>query len=348
MTKPKESSTKKVHPKQQEQRERDRALYDRVTNRLLFTKDFQSRQDALINDPLATIGERFMTWVLRRSWGEYSLHAITEQGEAAFQRDFVQAYGVDKTRVSRAVSYYQARGYLEQHPKRLIPIMAPRLAVPDPKDEKARPYVQFLENWKVANAADSAVWEDARAIDKHFREVVHAQYRELQKQEKSQNASLLETIESNSETGKLATVSPFERDQKRKSKAAQNQPKTPPVDGGTHVEDPFNARDYLYETIARMQQAFPNTSFSKPPIDPRSQEHRLLVRSILNELGTEHEDTVIGYLAWVTAQFKGLTGQGKRAPGQEKGPQGLGLLVNWARDYARIAGRTRGAGGHHE
>ena len=74
-------------------REQARAEYDQATRGLLFTKDFQTRQEALMHDEMATIGERVMAWIVRRSWGECSLYALCENGEPAYQRDCVNDLG---------------------------------------------------------------------------------------------------------------------------------------------------------------------------------------------------------------------------------------------------------------
>ena len=80
-----------------------------------------------------------------------------------------------------------------------------------------------------------------------------------------------------------------------------------------------------------------------------------LVNRILKEIGARHdghynEQRLVGYMLHVSAQFKGWTlGGGRRAerfPGSPEGPKSLGLLVDWARDYARIVRETEyGAGG---
>jgi hypothetical protein len=110
------------------------------------------------------------------------------------------------------------------------------------------------------------------------------------------------------------------------------------------------AQEYLFQQIARMQKAYPKSSFSQIPIDPENPEHQNLVNLILKKLGDYDEEFLVGYAVWVEANFKGWgvnvrQGGGidprKRAPGTKDGPASLGLLVNWAEDYARIAGAQR-------
>jgi hypothetical protein len=325
-------------------REQGRAEYEAKTKSLIFTKDFQSRQEAVMRDTLATVAERVMACILRRSWGEYSLYAIKDDGAPFLQRDICLTLGhpgpngkwlpMDKSTVSHVVAYYQDRGYLDNRSKLLYPVVSPVLATPTQKYQKLREYPTFYEHWKVAYSAYFEREQVARSTLKEIRIVRNSHYKKWRKEARNANATLLETSESNTETVKLAIVSPFERDLQR-HKAAQTQPKNPPVDGGMQ----FNARQYLFERIAHMQQAFKDTSFANPLIDPKAPEHKKLVDLILEELQSEDEAHVVGYILFVTSKFKGIHG-GRfvtpRAPGTEKGPVGLGLLATWARDYSRI------------
>lgn len=339
------SKALKVVEAAQQAGERDRAEYDQKTRGLIFTKDFQTRQEAVMRDRLATLGERVMAWILRRSWGEYRLYAVNADGQPAYQRDCVRELGLDKTSVSHAVAYYQSRGYLENRPKLLYPVIAPVLAAPNPKKPKVAEYATFLADWKVAHSTENLKWEDARSTNEYFRKLVRSEYKKLLKDKRKAAASLLETSKSVAETPQRAELSPLERDNLRHQTPAQD-----PVDEG--VITPKEAGGLLFKQIATMQQAFPESPFAKPPINPDNVGDVGLVNRILHELGKRpdgryDEQHLIGYIVHITAQFKGWGLGGSRKPARDPssptGPTSLGLLVNWAQDYARIAGRGGGS-----
>ena len=321
----------------QRARERARAEYEKATKGLIFTKDFQTRQQALMHDPLATVGERVMAWILRRSWGEYVLYAIREDGEPAYQRDCARELGIDKKAVSKAVAYLQGRGYLEDQPKMLYPIIAPQLTSPVNTREKSPEWATFFENWKVAHSADFQELEVARSTVERIRKVILSEYKKSKHQNKNGAASLLETLESNSETGKRAVLSPLEESNQRHQKA----PAKPTTEERTQAEDLSNARKLLFDHVEHMQQSFPNTPFARPPINRSDPGDQALIDRILREIGTTDESEIIGFVMLCAAKFKGIGRGGmqvqSRSPGTSNGPASLGLLVNWAKDYARIA-----------
>jgi hypothetical protein len=161
------ASTKDNLSDSRQQAQWDKAEYEAKTKGLAFTKDFLSRQEALMRDPMATVGERVMAWILRRSWGEFRLYAIKSDGEAAFQVDCARELGIGKRRVSAAVSYYQKRGYLETHPKKLYPIISPALASPQ-KVPYSPDFLQFMEEWKVAYSSD---FEEEKVLSSRLKEI---------------------------------------------------------------------------------------------------------------------------------------------------------------------------------
>jgi hypothetical protein len=337
-------NSQKTRESIQQTREWARAEYETKTKGLLFTKDFQSRQEALMHDRLATLGERVMAWILRRSWGEYVLYAIGEDGEPAYQRDCARELRIDKRRVADAVDYNKRRGYLLDIPgKKLYPAISPILASPPPNCKKSGEYRTFLEQWKVTHSSDFQELEVARSTVKRITKVLLSEYKKSKKQVESEKASLLETAKTVPETGQRAAVSPFEADNLRH----QGTPAQPPVDEGAGITAP-EAADLLLKQIDTMQQAYPDSPFAKPRIDPNNAGDKGTVRRILHELGSRpdgnyDEQHIIGYLVHITAQFKGwgMGGMRKasRDPASPTGPKSLGLLVNWAQDYARIAGR---------
>ena len=76
---------------------------------------------------------------------------------------------------------------------------------------------------------------------------------------------------------------------------------------------------------------------------PECLEHQTLVNLILDRLQTYDEEEIVTYVQHVAFQFKGIGMAGKhvkpRAPGTPNGPDGLGLLVKWAEDWARLNGK---------
>jgi hypothetical protein len=337
-------SSKKIAETIQQAREWARAEYETKTKGLIFTKDFQSRQEALMHDPMATIGERVMAWILRRSWGEYVLYAIREDGEPAYQRDCARELGIDKRKVSNAIAYNQKRGYLENHPKKLYPVISPVLGGPPQKVTRSPDFLQFIENWKVTHSSDFQELEVARSTVERIRKVILSDYKKSRRADKNGDVSLLETIESNSETRLRAVLSPLEASNQRHKQA----PAKPTSEGRTQSEHLANARKILFDHVEHMQKAFPNTPFSRPPIDRSDPGDQGLVDRILKEIGTTEEQEIIGFVVWCSAKFKGIGKGGmhvqSRAPGTANGPASLGLLVNWAVDYARVARpKARGA-----
>jgi len=327
----------------QETRELARAEYEKKTRGLFFTKDFQTRQEALMHDPLATVGERVMAWILRRSWGEMVLYAMKEDGEPAYQRDCVRDLGIGKKRVSEAISYYQKRGYLENHPKRLYPVVSPALVSPDPNCKKSGEYRTFLEEWKVTYSADFEEEEVLRSSLKKKVKVRLSHYTKWREQKRKAEASLLETARLLPRPVQRAVVSPFEADNLRH----QRTPAQDPVDEGG-VITAKEAEALLFKQIATMQKAYPDSPFAKIAIDPNAAWDVATVNRILRELGSHpdgryDEQHLIGYLLHITAQSTGWGLGGSRKPSRDPasptGPKSLGLLVTWAQDYARIAGR---------
>ena len=177
-----------------------RAEYDKATRGLIFTKDFQTRQEALMHDPLATIGERVMAWVLRWSWGEFRLYAIKVDGQPAHQRDCAEQLKIDKRRVADAVGYLKSRGYLENRGKLLYPTISPVLASPPPIEEKSGEYRTFIESWKVAHSTDFDELEVARSTVKRITKVLLSDYKKSRAVGTNGGPSLIETLEINKQT----------------------------------------------------------------------------------------------------------------------------------------------------
>lgn len=99
-----------------------------------------------------------------------------------------------------------------------------------------------------------------------------------------------------------------------------------------------DAEAMLFEQIERMQTAYPHTDFSDEKIDRAKSGDRVTVRLILETVGAEN---VPAFLVQCAMKFRGV-GEGNalgkkpaRAPGSTHGPRSLGLIVYWARDYAK-------------
>ena len=130
------------------------------------------------------------------------------------------------------------------------------------------------------------------------------------------------------------------------SAAAENRPPSKP---SLDKEERRAAAEYLYAEIPLMQDTFPNAPFSKPRFS-MGKADRILVGHILDALEPTNYNAM-GFILFVSAKFKGLDADGMaklkpRSPNDPGGPQSLGLLIEWAKDYAAtFHGRTKGAGG---
>jgi hypothetical protein len=307
---------------------------------LFFTKDFHSAQEAIMRDRTLTPFDRVMAWLKRYSWGEQSLWAIGKDGHPRIQADCAAELGLTKSVVSRTIAFMQARGYVENRPKMLWLVIAPVLGPNPPLDEKSPEWTTFLEDWKVANSSNFAELEVARATVDKIRKIIRSDYKIWKKSQAvgtNAPATLLETaVEQSEDPASPQILSPLEADLlRRQSKPAQ----TVPVEEGMHVKVHLAAQAYLFAELRRMQRDFKNTSFADTPIDSESLEHQTLVNLILDALRSPEEEHLVGFIVYVETKFKGIAMRGRhgktRAPGDETGPDTLGLLVNWARDYAR-------------
>jgi len=305
-----------------------------------FTRRWNEELEAVMSDRLSSNVQRITAWAQRWSWGEYSLFAIGRDGHPRYQVDCRAELGLTKQAVSNTVSYLQKRGYWEDLPKLIRPVIAPVLGplpvLADPEEYKA-----FVESWKVVHSADFERMEVARDVYWSIKKVLLSEYKKSKRDRTRAAASLLETLESNSETSKPAVLSPFQEDQNRI--AASSPPAEKPGRAGMQSKAQA-AQAYLFAEIARMQQAYPDSGFAKPPIDPQDPGDQGLVKRIVTELGSYDEEYLVGFVTWCSFKFKGIGLGGKKArartPGTESGPVSIGLLVNWAQDYARIAKPT--------
>jgi len=321
-----------------ERRAKARADYDELTQELLFVKEFHSHNLAIMQDPFEVIATRVLTWARRYAWGEYSLFAIAVDGQPKYQVDCCRELGLKPRTVSKAVKYLQQRGYLEDQPKLIIPVIAPVLSGPAPEaDAKSPEWGAFLALWEVAHSTEFEQLEVARATVNQIRKVRLSEYKKWREQETKARASLLEIARQQPDHGDGSKLlSPYEENLRRLKAKAQNRP----VEEGMQSE----ARKILFAEIEHMQLAYPKSEFANPPIDPQNPDHQNLVNLLLKKLGTYNSDYLVGFVVWVAAAFKGIGRdekglRKKRPPGSESGPKTLGLLVNWAEDYVQKAGK---------
>jgi hypothetical protein len=97
----------------------------------------------------------------------------------------------------------------------------------------------------------------------------------------------------------------------------------------------------LAEQIEHMKTAYKHTDFGLSEFDPISKPGQLFLYRVMTEIGGSEK--VMSFCLTVAAKFKGLDrhAMGKlpaRAPGQTNGPRGIGLLLEWAKDFGRRGG----------
>ena len=158
-----------------------RAAFDEATRGITFTKDFNSAVEALIVDPLATYGQRFLAWLKRRSWGNYRLYAVTEDGDIATQADAERELGVDKRIISNLVRFYERRGYLYREGKAMYPVLSPQFDPNFQKVTRSSDFLEFMESWKVTHSTDFQELEVARSTVERLRKVILSEYQKSQR-----------------------------------------------------------------------------------------------------------------------------------------------------------------------
>ena len=141
--------------------------FERQTRGLRFTKDFNSSLDAVMRDELSTAAQRVLAWAKRRAWGNFSLHCKGEDGKPAYQADCAQELGIDKTTVSKTITYYEQRGYIRTEGRLIYPVLEPQPTTPPPEKVGDSPnFSEFLKLWKVANSPNFQALEEARSTVK--------------------------------------------------------------------------------------------------------------------------------------------------------------------------------------
>jgi hypothetical protein len=158
--------------------------WDSAMRDVFFTKEPNARLEARMYDRLATVVERVSAYVLRYSWGEYALFAIREDGTPRYQVDICRELDLKKRAVSQAVGYLQQRGYLEDQPKLLIPVVEPKPNAKPIPPESSNQWAAFVERWKVAHPTDFTELEVARSTVKRTRKVMRSDYKKEREQAK--------------------------------------------------------------------------------------------------------------------------------------------------------------------
>jgi hypothetical protein len=188
--------------------------FERATRDLYYTKDFNDSLAAIMGDRLATIAERVLAWIKRYSWGCHSLYCIVPDTTVKkFQADCARELGVDKRRVSAAVSYLERRGYVKVRGKVLYPVPSPVLgAQPNAGSEKSDEFRSFYEDWKVAHSTDIAEMEVANSTVKRIKKVLLSDYKKYLASRTNGGLSLLrkkEVREKESEADEQTVSAPL-------------------------------------------------------------------------------------------------------------------------------------------
>jgi hypothetical protein len=110
----------------------------------------------------------------------------------------------------------------------------------------------------------------------------------------------------------------------------QAEPKTlkPPAPDAAMVDE-------LFRQLENMQISYPHTDFSAEHVNASNPGDRATVAQIIQAAGMD----VIGFCHYVAGKFRGLdrNALGKapaRSPAHPTGPRSLGLILEWAKDYA--------------
>jgi hypothetical protein len=137
---------------------------DENGKKIPFTACFNPALEAFIVDEAVPLEWRFLLWLYRQSWGNYSDFAVRDKGDsvALGQKDAAADLGADKQRISEIVAYWRALGYLRPGTARaLYPAdsgIHPQKVrhVPDFKRTQGE---DFRTWWKVRYAEDFEAWE---------------------------------------------------------------------------------------------------------------------------------------------------------------------------------------------
>jgi hypothetical protein len=290
---------------------------------------------------------------------------IKERGEwkRHTHRSLAAVLHMSQPRVTDAIGYRKERHLLTELEDRLYPEPEPKLLNPQERDTCTRisdngnqqlralpPKIQkFLAHLRQTLPVDTYTRINTVAVDACKRlndDISDARKRAVQTIVDAcpEHATLLSRQEKR-DSALRAGVSQLKEPSAEKETATARPPSTHSPD----EQDRRRAAEYLYAEIPRMQDAFPNTEFAKSRFT-LGKADRILVGHILDELKPTRYD-VEGFQLFVVSKFKGLDQRTQtarlkpRSPADPDGPKSLGLLIEWARDYAdAFCRRVTGAG----
>jgi hypothetical protein len=176
-------------------RKANRDEFEAATGGIYFTKDFNTALEAIMADELASNGQRVLSWIKRRAWGNYCLYCTKDDGTPAIQADCARELNLNKGAVSAIVKYLEDRDYVRPEGKLLYPVIAPNPGGKPQKVTSAITFQSFLENWKVANATTFHELAVADAIAKRIRLVIHGEYRRFRRSQQTAAPPLNETVQ---------------------------------------------------------------------------------------------------------------------------------------------------------
>lgn len=333
--------------------------YERRTEGLFFTKDFNTFLDKLMHDPLKTYDQRVMAWIQRYSHGEYSMYAIRIDGFERTQADCVRELGIPKQKVSQVIALNKQRGYLlhiAKHPKWLYLAIDPRLVDPPKKVPSHDDFLGFVEKWKQAHTTEAEEWLKAQSAikkvvdsddfkayqvavkkDRRFRSVIAIDYRKTSKSMTNSDSTLLESTSQTNGDTKRAALTPYQESEARRHAAHAE----PTNKGEKHVWDLSDALVLAFEQFIAIQRRYPKTLFGQKPVDPSNAGDVTTITMILERLGSIEYDHVYGFFIYLQCVFKGMAPGARRGkerkPGDDTGPKKLGWFLDQADDYARIS-----------
>jgi hypothetical protein len=319
--------------------------------------------------PVHSDDERVFACVLYYSWCypvcmEYAVQIDTDDeimhdryGKPMMmtQEAIAKILNMDQPRVCRVLMRLRLRKVLEVEDRKMCPIACPMITI----DERHQVSMEVerqkyelppavlhrlqkkLDRVGAPKNVRTYIFEQAKEVRTAFLEVIrNARHTETAGYKKIE-FTLDDLIVQTPQTSEPMHRAPSPTEKEPSAPTAWQISPTPtlPVE-----EDGESRIDQLFEAVTRMQAAYPRTEFGSQPISRDNSGDRKFLRMLEGALqGSE----VLGFELHVAAQFKGLGRDAlanlpPRSPDRPRGPRSLGLLIEWAKDYAR--GRARGTG----
>jgi len=241
--------------------------------------------------------------------------------------------GIPQPNISRASNRLEARNMLRMDDGRVYPVAKPKISenARDHISTDILPYIgerpgAIPQKYRqVLNSLLADAPEDIRTDMQARSLALCTAYNEAHKDIRTTRDQGLEHV-----CTELATLLSRQVDFEKRAggvsttKPAQTRPpaQKPPHDG---LRDP--AAKELYEAIPALQAQYPNSQFGRSRFSMGKADLEL-VSKILDRLEPTGYDAE-GFLQFVLARFKN-----RRSPNDENGPRSLGLLIDWAKDYA--------------